>query len=128
MDYLLDTHSFLWFINGDEQLSARAKEAISDPDAIKYISIVSFWEIAIKINLGKLHLEMTYPELRQQVVLNGFDVLPITFEHTAKLTTLKLHHRDPFDRLIISQAQSENLILISKDEHFSKYEQLKLLW
>jgi PIN domain nuclease of toxin-antitoxin system len=128
MEYLLDTHSFLWFINGDEQLSNKAKTAITHSDAIKYISIASFWEIAIKVNLGKLHLEMTYPDLRQQVILNGFEVLPITFEHTAKLVALELHHRDPFDRIIISQAQSENLILISKDENFSKYDLLKLLW
>lgn len=128
MEYLLDTHSFLWFINGDEQLSSKAKTVITDPEAIKYISIASFWEIAIKLNLGKLHLEMTYPDLREQVIINGFEILPITFEHTTTLATLELHHRDPFDRIIISQAQSENLILVSKDENFSKYNSLKLLW
>ncbi len=60
MEYFLDTHSFLWFINGDEQLSGKAKTSISNPDAIKYINIASFWEIAIKVNLGKLSLDMAY--------------------------------------------------------------------
>jgi PIN domain nuclease of toxin-antitoxin system len=128
MEYLLDTHSFLWFINGDEQLSGKAKNAIADPDAIKYISIASFWEIAIKVNLGKLSLDMAYQDLRQQVVANGFEILPITFEHTIELLSLDLHHRDPFDRIIIAQALSENLVVISKDGNFSRYNKLQLLW
>lgn len=128
MEYLLDTHTFLWFINGDAQLSKKAMEAIVDPDAIRYISIASFWEIAIKVNLGKLSLDMPYIDLRQQVTDNGFEILPITFSHTAELISLDLHHRDPFDRIIIAQALSERLILISKDGNFEKYGQLKLLW
>jgi len=128
MEYLLDTHTFLWFINGDAQLSIKAKEAISDPDAIKYISIASFWEIAIKLNLGKLSLDMSFVDLRQQVADNGFEILPITFAHTAELIPLELHHRDPFDRIIIAQSISERLILISKDGNFEKYRQLKMLW
>src|ERR1700748_408985 len=118
MEYLLDTHSFLWFINGDEQLSRKAQNGIADPEAIKYISIASFWEIAIKLNLGKLSLDMHYQDLRQQVIINGFEILPITFEHTIELTGLELHHRDPFDRIIIAQALCENLIVISKDGNF----------
>ena len=128
MEYLLDTHTFLWFINGDAQLSKKAREAIVDSDAIKYISIASFWEIAIKVNLGKLSLDMPYIDLRQQVTDNGFEILPITFSHTAELISLYLHHRDPFDRVIIAQAVSERLILISKDGNFEKYSQLTLLW
>lgn len=128
MEYLIDTHSFLWFINGDEQLSGKAKNAIADPDAIKYISIASFWEIAIKVSLGKLSLDMAYQDLRQQVILNGFEILPITFEHTVELTSLELHHRDPFDRIIIAQALTEKLVLISKDGNFNKYNKLQLLW
>ena len=128
MEYLLDTHTFLWFINGDMQLSKKAREAIVDPDAIKYISIASFWEIAIKVNLGKLSLDMPYNDLRQQVTNNGFEILPITFFHTAELISLELHHRDPFDRIIIAQALIERLILISKDGNFEKYGQLEMLW
>ena len=128
MEYLLDTHTFLWFINGDVQLSKNAREAIGNPDAIKYISIASFWEIAIKVNLGKLSLDMPYNDLRQQVTNNGFEILPITFFHTAELISLELHHRDPFDRIIIAQALIERLILISKDGNFEKYGQLEMLW
>jgi PIN domain nuclease of toxin-antitoxin system len=128
MAYLLDTHTFLWFINGDTQLSIKAKEAIGNPDAIKYISIASFWEIAIKLNVGKLSLDMPYVDLRQQVADNGFEILPITFSHTTELIHLDLHHRDPFDRIIIAQALNEELILISKDGNFDKYSQLKMLW
>ena len=128
MEYLLDTHSFLWFINGDEQLSEKAKTAIQDPDATKYVSIVSFWEIAIKISLGKIKLDMAYQDLRQHVSVNGFEMLPITFEHTIELTRLDFHHRDPFDRIIIAQALIEKFVLISKDSNFDKYYNLKLLW
>jgi len=128
MEYLLDTHSFLWFINGDEQLSEKAKIAIQDPDATKYISIVSFWEIAIKISLGKIKLDMAYRDLQQHISANGFEILPITFEHTIELTTLDFHHRDPFDRIIIAQALIEQFVLISKDGNFNKYNNLKLLW
>jgi PIN domain nuclease of toxin-antitoxin system len=128
MEYLLDTHTFLWFINGDEQISQKAKDAITNPDAIKYISIISFWEIVIKLNLGKLNLDLPFEDLRKQVTLNGFDLLPLTFEHTIELTSLDLHHRDPFDRIIISQALAENLTLISKDGNFEKYSKLRLLW
>ncbi|SRR5258706_9541261 len=128
MEYLLDTHSFLWFINGDEQLSEKAKIAIQDPDATKYVSIVSFWEIAIKISLGKIKLDMAYQDLQQHISANGFEILPITFEHTIELTTLDFHHRDPFDRIIIAQALIEQFVLISKDGNFNKYNNLKLLW
>jgi len=128
MEYLLDTHSFLWFINGDNRLSEKAKAAIIDSESVKYISIVSLWEIAIKVNLGKLSLGMGYSDLRLQVINNGFEVLPITFEHTATLISLELHHRDPFDRMIIAQALRESLTVIGKDENFGKYSGLKLLW
>jgi PIN domain nuclease of toxin-antitoxin system len=71
---------------------------------------------------------MAYQDLRQQVLINGFEILPITFEHTIELTSLDLHHRDPFDRIIIAQALSEKLALISKDGNFIKYNRLQLLW
>jgi PIN domain nuclease of toxin-antitoxin system len=128
MEYLLDTHSFLWFINGDGQLSLKAKDSIADPNSIKYISIASLWEIAIKVNLGKLSLDMAYQDLRHHIIVNGFEILPITFEHTIELSSLELLHRDPFDRIIIAQALREKLTVISKDGNFIKYSELKLLW
>ena len=128
MHYLLDTHTFLWFINDDKQLSRKAAKAIANPDTIKYISIASFWEISIKINIGKIELDMAFSELWQHMMLNGFELLPIKFEHTTSLCTLDLHHRDPFDRMIIAQALTENLVVVSKDAHFVKYKYLHLLW
>ena len=128
MNYLLDTHTFLWFINDDKQLSGKAVSAITDPDAIKYVSMASLWEIAIKLNIGKLELDMPYKALRTQMDMNGFELLHIGFEHTAALSSLHPHHSDPFDRIIIGQAQVENLTLISKDKNFVKYQELQLLW
>jgi len=128
MDYLLDTHTFLWFINDDRQLSRKASNAIANPDVTKYVSMASFWEIAIKLNIGKIELDMPFRELRQQMDINGFEFLPIKFEHTATLCTLEIHHRDPFDRIIIVQALVENLMVISKDKNFIQYQGLQLLW
>ena len=79
MDYLLDTHTFLWFINDDEQLSVKAVEAIADPKAIKYVSMGSLWEIAIKLNIGKLELDFPYKTLTEQIDINGFELLHIGF-------------------------------------------------
>ncbi len=128
MEYLLDTHSFLWFINGDEQLSFKAQQAITEPSATKYISIASFWEIAIKLSLGKLQLDFTFRDLERQVDINGFELLPITFKHAYQVSLLDYHHRDPFDRMIIAQALTEDLTVISRDGHFDKYSKLQLLW
>ena len=75
MEYLLDTHSFLWFINGDKQLSQKARNCIENPNAKKYISIATLWEMAIKANIGKLELGMAFHEIKQHIVLNGFELL-----------------------------------------------------
>ena len=128
MQYLLDTHTLLWFIGGDEELSDTAKFAIIDIDAIKYVSIASLWEVAIKVNLGKLTLDMDYAELGEQITINGFEILPITFDHTNALVNLELHHRDPFDRIIIAQALNDKLTVVGKDSNFSKYSNLQLVW
>ena len=121
MDCLLDTHTFLWFIAGSSELSLKAKEIILNPENKKFVSIVSFWEIAIKLKLEKIQLDMSFKELKNQAVINGFRILPILFEETLKLTTLELHHCDPFDRMLISQALQNEFIIISKDPEFNKY-------
>jgi len=120
MDYLLDTHTFLWFINGDPELSKNARNIIENGSS-KYISIATFWEIAIKINIGKLELDMPFAELKFHAAKNGFESLPITFEHTNQLLNLPFHHKGPFDRIIISQAYCDNLIVIGRDINFEKY-------
>jgi PIN domain nuclease of toxin-antitoxin system len=127
MNILLDTHAFLWFLGGDAELSEQAKLFIENPEHEKYISIASFWEIAIKNSLGKLTLDVPFVELKTEAIKNSFQILPITFEDTLQLSRLPFYHRDPFDRIIISQAKENNLILISRDSNFAQYN-VNLLW
>ncbi len=127
MKVLLDTHTFLWFLGGDSELSERARALIENPECEKYISIASFWEVAIKNSLGKLTLDVPFARLKTEIVKNNFQILPITFEDTLHLNTLPFHHRDPFDRIIISQAKKNGLTLVSRDSHFSLYD-VRLLW
>ena len=127
MAYLLDTHAFLWFLNGSEELSVNARQAIEDNTKLKYISIVSFWEISIKLSLKKLELTTSFKELLTQAIKNGFEILPLTFNHSAGLINLEFYHKDPFDRMIISQAITENLQIITKDQKFGLYA-VSTLW
>ena len=127
MKILLDTHTFLWFLGGASELSKQARMLIENPIHEKYISIASFWEIAIKTSLEKLILEVPFSELKSEAIKNSFQILPITFGDTLQLCTLPFHHRDPFDRIIISQAKENNLTLVSHDSNFSLYE-VNLLW
>lgn len=127
MQYLLDTHAFLWFINGDTQLSNNARVLIEDPIMERYVSIASFWEMAIKLKLGKLELDMSFKDLYDEIDNNGFGILPITALHTEKTATLDLHHRDPFDRMLICQAMVDDLVIITADPQFHNYE-VKHIW
>ena len=127
MNNLLDTHTFIWFIEGDLQLSDLARKSIERSDVINFVSIASLWEIAIKVSLKKLELKMPFSYVSNQILNNGFQILPITFEDTLTLTELPFHHRDPFDRLIISQSLTNNLSIISKDKLFNDYG-LNLIW
>jgi PIN domain nuclease of toxin-antitoxin system len=127
MKLLLDTHTFLWFLTGDSMLSGKAKKVIENTEYEKYISIASFWEIAIKHSLGKLELNVPFDELKKESIKNGFQILPITFEDIAQLNTLPFHHRDPFDRIILSQAIENGLTLVSCDSNFRQYNH-HLVW
>lgn len=127
MNYLLDTHTFLWFIAGSKELSGNAKQIIQEPDNNKFISIASFWEIAIKLKIEKIEIDLPFKELKNQVFVNGFQILPIVFEDTLRLSTLALHHRDPFDRIIISQAFQNKMYIITRDPEFRKYTN-KIIW
>jgi len=127
MQLLLDTHTFLWFIGGNSELSKKSRMVIENPLYEKYISIASFWEIAIKHSLGKLTLEVPFSELKSEVIKNNFQLLSITFEDTLQLCELPFYHRDPFDRVIISQAMRNNLTLVSQDKNFKLYN-VNLLW
>lgn len=119
---LLDTHSFLWFISGSERLSRRARVLIEDSDNPMLVSAASLWEIAIKNGLGKLSLERPFAELiPEQLKRQRIDVLGIELPHLAELTRLPLHHRDPFDRLLVAQARAEDLPIVSADHALDRY-------
>lgn len=127
MDNLIDTHTFIWFIEGDKKLSKTAKEIISKKDVSTFISIASLWEIAVKISLGKLELKTSFSKISQLIFNNGFQILPIVFEDTLILSELPFHHRDPFDRIIIAQSITNKLSIISRDKIFSEYN-ISLIW
>jgi PIN domain nuclease of toxin-antitoxin system len=122
MKLLLDTHAFLWFVLNDRQLSAIASNLIAHPANDVLISAASYWEIAIKISLGKYHLPGSFEAwMQHQIQVNEFEILPITISHAALLSTLPFHHKDPFDRLLIAQALVENLSIISMDKVLDMY-------
>jgi PIN domain nuclease of toxin-antitoxin system len=121
MKLLWDTHTFIWLILGDEKLSEQAKNEIENPENDHYLSIASLWEIGIKVKLGKLEILQPFENIINDVTKNGINILPINFNHLVENMNLDLHHRDPFDRLIISQSKAENMSLLSKDEIFDKY-------
>jgi PIN domain nuclease of toxin-antitoxin system len=127
MNLLLDTHTFLWFINADTQLPFKDVELISDLSNIRYVSIASIWEIVIKFSLNKLEIIGGFNTIENFLENNDIEVLPINFSHTKQLLTLPYHHNDPFDRIIISQAISENLHVITKDEFFKLYD-VSVIW
>ncbi|MEQ1643253.1 MAG: type II toxin-antitoxin system VapC family toxin [Pyrinomonadaceae bacterium] len=122
MKLLLDTHTLLWFIGGETELSQAARTLIEDPENKKFVSIVSIWEIAIKVSIGKISLATAFDSLfPHQLDINGFELLPVLIEHTSLVTNLPFHHRDPFDRLLIAQATSESMSLVSIDDHLDSY-------
>ena len=127
MKLLLDTHTFIFFINGSKRLSQKAKQAIINPSNSKFVSIVSIWEMAIKVGLDKLKINYPFREVFNQIEENGFEILPIMFGHTLQVSQLEFHHRDPFDRLLIAQAMSEGMTIISKDDNFHSYK-TEILW
>ncbi len=123
MRLLLDTHTFLWFVLNDAQLSSTARSLIVDPNNEVLLSPASYWEIAIKISIGKYSLPTTDFEnfMQQQVRVNNFTILPISIAHAAAVIALPLHHRDPFDRLLAAQAMVEAIPLLSGDAVFDQY-------
>ena len=121
MKLLIDTHTFLWFIHDNPNLSDYAASLL-ESDADLLLSIASLWEIAIKVNLQKLTLPDAYETfIPHQIQVNSIEILPIAIEHLAVAVKLPLHHRDPFDRLLISQAIAEQVSIISIDQKFDNY-------
>lgn len=122
MRVLLDTHAWLWFALGDNSLSPAARAAIESPANEKFVSPASYWELAIKIGLGKYALVSTYDQfIRHSIDDQGFAILPVLPRHTAAVCSLPFHHRDPFDRLLVAQALTEAMELISADPELDPY-------
>ena len=127
MKYLLDTHSFLWFAAGSGNLSDKVLEKITNTEETCYLSIASLWEIAIKLEIGKLSMSPGLDEISEFCRRNTFHLLQIEIQHLLELQKLEKHHSDPFDRLIIAQAASDSLVIMTRDKNFSKYP-VTLLW
>lgn len=127
MALLLDTHTFIWFINGDSSLPEKVVNKIKNIDNQCYLSIASIWEIAIKLKLNKLSLLADFDRISDFLDENQIEVLPITFSHIQSLNQLEFHHRDPFDRIIIAQGISEELTILTKDHNFNLYK-AEIFW
>ena len=128
MRLLLDTHVLLWWHDQPARLTVTASSAIKDLGNDVFLSVVNGWEIQIKAQLGKLTLPKPLRVIfQEEQATNGFRLLPVTLEHVYALDSFPLHHRDPFDRLLIAQAHQEGLILVTHDPQFSAYS-VPLLW
>lgn len=126
MRQLLNTHTFIWFVTGSDRINNKVRRQIESNDNL--LSIASLWEIAIKSSIGKLDLELSIEQLvEEQIIANGIELLDITTEHIAIVADLPLHHRDPFDRLIIAQAMGEQMLVVEMDKIFDSYS-IQRLW
>lgn len=128
MKLLLDTHTFLWLVQGNPSLSAAAKSAIADTENDLYLSVASIWELAIKVGSGKLVLgDALGPLIDHWMSIAGIQLLEVGKTHALLVATLPQHHRDPFDRILIAQAICEQYTLVSGDSQFAAYS-VPLIW
>lgn len=128
MRALLDTHAFLWWISADSRISARAAAVIEDGSNTLFLSTASAWEIVIKAQMGRLPLPGSPVHyVPEQMALNGIDPLPVALTHALALYELPPLHRDPFDRLLVAQAQSEHLPILTADELIHQYD-VEVVW
>jgi PIN domain nuclease of toxin-antitoxin system len=122
MAYLIDTHAFLWFVFEDPRLSARAEAVLAEAGSV-VISAVTLWEIAVKLSIDKLRLGMPYPEFLDRCVTSReVEVLGVELPHLVEYADLPMHHRDPFDRLLIAQSRAERLTVVTADPRFRDYD------
>ncbi|PKN16187.1 MAG: PIN domain nuclease [Deltaproteobacteria bacterium HGW-Deltaproteobacteria-23] len=128
MRLLLDTHTFLWWINNDPALSEAALASITSVRNECFLSLASCWELAIKSSIGKIRLSKPVDRfIPEELAANDFQLLPIDFRHVAKVETLPFYHRDPFDRLLVAQSLAEKMSIISADAVLSGYG-VKRIW
>ena len=122
MQVLLDTHALIWFFSGNEKLNGTARNLIEDINNIKYISVASVWEMAIKQSQGKLTLSVSLEHyIAEKLQLEDFNLLQIKLSHLNLVCQLPFYHKDPFDRLLIAQSIVENIYIISQDSIFNLY-------
>lgn len=127
MNLLLDTHVFIWSFSNTKKLSSTAFKEIKNPANQIFVSVASVWEMQIKIAIGKMTFNDTLENIViEQQTVNNIQILPVELSHALYLENLPLHHKDPFDRLLISQAIVENITLVSADANFANY-RVKLL-
>jgi PIN domain nuclease of toxin-antitoxin system len=127
MRILLDTHVLLWWLSGNEALSIPARAAIADADSETFVSAVSAWEIAIKYKQGRLPTAASFiGDIEGTIVRHGFLAIPVTMQNGERAGDLPLHHRDPFDRMLIAQALAGSLTLISNERLFDRYGVVRL--
>lgn len=119
MRLLLDTHAVLWWLADDDQLGPRARKLIEDPDTKVLVSVVSLWEMVVKVRVGKLQADVG--EIWEAILEAGFTVIDIGIAHLLELVALPMPHRDPFDHLLISQAKAEGAVFLSEDRHVPSY-------
>ncbi|HKN74072.1 MAG TPA: type II toxin-antitoxin system VapC family toxin [Candidatus Acidoferrum sp.] len=118
---LLDTHALIWWLEGGAKLSPAARLAIANPESTVLVSAASAWEIAIKQQAGKFRMPELVKDFQGRLQQEGFVELPISIEHAVKAGTLPGSHKDPFDRVLIAQAQVENAAMVTRDSLFRKY-------
>jgi PIN domain nuclease of toxin-antitoxin system len=127
MKVLLDTHTFIWWDSDPSKLSAQVLTLLQDPATTVFLSVVSVWEMLIKRQLGKLTLRMPLATLVAQQQANGIQILSITLGHVLAVESLPTPHKDPFDRLLVAQANVEGTVLLSADSVFAQYP-VNVLW
>lgn len=122
MRFLLDTHTYLWTINENPRLSSSAFELIESRESRLVLSIVSLWEIAIKLSIGKLVLDLPFVDVAKTIpAAHDMEILPITLNYLENVARLPVHHRDPFDRLLVAQCLAEGMTILSNDSALDRY-------
>lgn len=128
MKLLLDTHAFIWWDSEPAQLSPQALALCQDRQNALVLSVVSIWEMQIKLQLGKMKLALPLKEIiESQQQTNSLEILPVTLAHVLALEKLPAHHKDPFDRLLVAQAMIEGAVLVSGDPNIAKYP-IQVVW
>ena len=122
MRYLLDTQILLWILSDDERLSNHLRKLLTSEGSKHYISVASLWEIGIKVSLGKLILKGGVRQVMKRAKEMGIEVMNIETDYVERIERLELHHRDPFDRMIIATAMEAKMTVMSSDRHFERYE------